>query len=153
MKKRKPKTVKTAKKLKVKTKTKAKARASKPAPRRKTDEGLKGKAQYQHFFDLLNEKRQDILSIVKDKEAEVGYEEIGDEADVASQTFEREMMYEVANGERIILDDIEAALRKIEKDDFGNCESCHNKISAVRLNAMPWARYCIACQSRAESPA
>lgn len=142
--------MKTAKKMKTKTK----AKADKPATaRKKAAPGIKGKSQYQHFFNLLNNKREDILNLVKGKEAEIGYGEIGDEADVASQTFDREMMYEVTNSERIIIDDIEAALRKIEKNDFGNCENCHNKISAVRLNAMPWARYCIDCQSRTEASA
>ncbi len=63
------------------------------------------------------------------------------------------MMFEVTNSERMMLDEIEAALRRIEKNNYGNCELCSKKISAVRLNAMPWARYCIACQVAAETPA
>jgi DnaK suppressor protein len=62
------------------------------------------------------------------------------------------MMFEMTNGERIVLDDIEAALRKIEKGDFGVCESCHKKITSQRLKAMPWARYCIVCQTQTEGP-
>lgn len=107
-------------------------------------------AKFKKIYDILSKKREDILSTVKQKEENLAYNEIGDEADVASQTFEREMMFELSNGERMVLDDIEAALRKIEKDDFGNCESCHKKITQVRLHAMPWARYCIYCQSRSE---
>ncbi len=101
---------------------------------------------------LLLAKRDELLAMVKHKDSEFSDGEIGDEADVASQTLEREMMFEMTNGERIILDDIEAALRRIEKGDFGSCESCRKKISAERLRAMPWARYCIQCQSRNESP-
>ena len=101
---------------------------------------------------LLLAKRDELLAMVKHKDSEFSDGEIGDEADVASQTLEREMMFEMTNGERIILDDIEAALRRIEKGDFGSCESCRKKMSAERLRAMPWARYCIQCQSRNESP-
>ena len=90
--------------------------------------------------------------MVKHKEGEISSGDIGDEADVASQTFEKEMMFEMSNGERIVLDDIEAALRKIEKGEFGFCESCRKKITSQRLKAMPWARYCIECQTRTESP-
>ncbi len=107
-------------------------------------------AKFKKFYDLLSKKRDDIKNTTKQKEENLGYNEIGDEADVASQTFEREFMFELTNGERKILDDIEAALRKIEKDDFGMCESCRKKITDQRLRAMPWARYCIACQSRNE---
>jgi len=109
-------------------------------------------SKFKKFYEILSKKREDILSTVKQKEEDLAYKEIGDEADVASQTFEREMMFELSNGERMVLDDIEAALRKIEKDDYGNCESCHKKITDVRLHAMPWARYCIGCQSRNEAP-
>ncbi|MBI3012142.1 MAG: TraR/DksA C4-type zinc finger protein [Elusimicrobia bacterium] len=110
-------------------------------------------AQFKQFQTLLSSKREEILQTVKQKEQEISYGEIGDEADVASQTFEREMIFELNNGERMILDDIEAALRRLEKNNFGGCESCNKKISDQRLRAMPWARYCIHCQTRTESPA
>lgn len=113
----------------------------------------KNGGSFKQYQDLLSKKRDDILRTVKDKEVDLSHADVGDEADVASQTFEREMMFEMTNGERIILDDIEAALRKIEKGDFGVCESCRKKITGERLRAMPWARYCIQCQTLTESPA
>ena len=109
--------------------------------------------QYRHFQEILDKKREDILKMVKHKEENMSQGDVGDEADVASQTFERELLFEMEDSERIILDDIEAALRKIEKGEFGVCESCGKAITVQRLKAMPWARYCIACQSRTESPA
>ena len=81
------------------------------------------------------------------------YRKAADYAGASPVTFEREMLFEMANGERIILDDIEAALRKLEKGGFGMCESCGKRILNERLRAMPWARYCIACQTRTEVPA
>ena len=109
-------------------------------------------SQFKSFQEVLEKKRDDILKMVTHNEDNLA-KDVGDEADVASQTFERDMMFEMNSGERIILDDIEAALRKIEKGDFGLCESCRKKISSERLKAMPWARYCIQCQSRTEAPA
>lgn len=108
--------------------------------------------EHKHFQSILLNKRNEILNIEKQKEGDLTLGEIGDEVDVASQTFEREMMFEMTNGERIILDNIEAALRKIEKGEFGFCESCRKKIPHERVRAMPWARYCIQCQVRIESP-
>jgi DnaK suppressor protein len=112
----------------------------------------KSRGTYSRFLNILNKKREDILKVVKKTDASVTVSAIGDEADVASQTFERELMFEMNDSERVILDDIEAALRKMEKGEFGICESCHKKISGERLRAMPWARYCIQCQARTEAP-
>jgi DnaK suppressor protein len=103
------------------------------------------------FQEVLEKKRDDILKMVTHNEENLT-RDVGDEADVASQTFERELLFEMEDGERVILDDIEAALRKIEKGEFGICESCRKGISVPRLKAMPWARYCISCQARAERP-
>lgn len=140
---KKKKTVTAAKKAQSPTKTSAPAKAAAPA---------KPLGNLQKFANMLNTKREDILNTGRNKEVDLTFSDIGDEADVASQTFEREMMFELTNGDRIVLDDIEAALRKIEKGNFGICESCGQRIGVERLNAMPWARYCISCQSRAESP-
>ncbi len=161
MKKKKKSKLKSKPKRKAGTKPKAKkvaakmsrAPAEKPLIRKfRNGPGIKGN-QFQHFANILNQKRADILHTVEGKKSELTDVAIGDEADVATQTFEREMMFEVTNSERVVLDEIEAALRRIEKNDFGTCEFCHKKISAVRLNAMPWARYCIECQVRIETPA
>ena len=139
--------------MKKKAKKIRKSAKSKPGKTESKSSIRKNFGQYRRFQDRLVKKRDDILRIVKQKEGDITLGEIGDEADAASQTFEREMMFEMTNGERIILDDIEAALRKIEKGEFGICESCRKKITHERLHAMPWARYCIECQSRTEAPA
>ena len=139
---------KKGKRIKKKAAKAKRGRAAKRGARSKKAAGY-----YSRYQEILNRKREDILKVVKQNNADVGGAEIGDEADVASQTFERELMFEMNDGERVILDNIEAALRKIEKGEFGICESCHKKISNERLHAMPWARYCIQCQTRTEDPA
>lgn len=129
-----------------------KSAATKSKERRFPNTGpQKGAGKQSRFMDILARKREEILTAVQHKEADFALGEIGDELDVANQTFEREMMFEMTNGERVVLDDIEAALRKIEKGEFGFCESCRKKIPSARLQAMPWARNCIDCQSRTES--
>lgn len=124
----------------------------KSAAKNKSSKVLRAKkgGEHSHYADILVRKREDILNTVKQKDTDVSTSDIGDELDVANQTFERELMFELTNGERVVLDDIEAALRKIEKSEFGLCESCHKKIPSARLHAMPWARCCIQCQARNE---
>ena len=110
----------------------------------------KGTQQYEK---KLLQMRNALLDIVHRKqEAVLPDVEVGDEADVATRTSEREILFELSDNERQMLDAIEAALRKIEHSKFGVCESCGKKILSVRLKALPHARYCIGCQSRADTP-
>lgn len=45
------------------------------------------------------------------------------------------------------LDQIDAALQRIEDGTYGSCESCGNEVGADRLAAMPAAARCIDCAS------
>jgi RNA polymerase-binding transcription factor len=44
-----------------------------------------------------------------------------------------------------------AAVERIRSGEYGTCESCGKPIHAKRLEAVPWATLCVACQSVAES--
>jgi DnaK suppressor protein len=41
---------------------------------------------------------------------------------------------------------IDAALDRMAAGEFGACLACGEAISNRRLNAIPWAEYCIRCQ-------
>ena len=100
----------------------------------------------------LLEMRDDLIKTVRNQKIEESAEQdIGDDADKASQSIEKELLFELSDNERATLDHIEAALRKIDKGTYGTCESCRKPIPQPRLEALPFARYCIGCQSTAES--
>jgi DnaK suppressor protein len=44
---------------------------------------------------------------------------------------------------------VDAALERMASGDFGACLACGEAISNRRLNAIPWAEYCIRCQESA----
>ena len=133
----------------VKKKTTRKAASSKPTakaePISKRDLGpIKKK---------LIEMRDRLHATVKQKQ-ELDLDtsnEVGDEADQATSSQEKEMLFELNDNERAMLDQIEGSLRKMEKGAYGLCESCQKPIAKLRLEAVPFARYCIACQSSAEN--
>ena len=52
---------------------------------------------------------------------------------------------EVAQNEERLLEQVEAALGRIEAGTFGNCQECGREISRERLDAVPYARLCIEC--------
>ncbi len=69
-------------------------------------------------------------------------------ADSGQVTAERGEVEALAGTLRETLQDIDAALGKIEQGTYGLCESCGRPIAEARLEAMPAARLCIACASK-----
>ena len=51
----------------------------------------------------------------------------------------------LAQNEEQLLEDVEAALQRIEAGTYGNCERCGRKIPKERLDALPQAATCIEC--------
>ena len=67
-------------------------------------------------------------------------------ADMAADTFEREMSMNIVSSEQEILYQIDDALKRIDEGTFGICQQCNKPISMSRLKAVPYASMCIACQ-------
>ena len=64
-------------------------------------------------------------------------------ADMATSTYHRELDEGLEESAQTTLDEIEAALGRIEDGSYGVCEVCGKPIGAERLSAIPWARLCI----------
>jgi DnaK suppressor protein len=47
---------------------------------------------------------------------------------------------------------VEQALDRLEAGAFGVCLGCERPISPKRLEAIPWAEFCVECQERAGAP-
>lgn len=73
-----------------------------------------------------------------------------DVADRASNSYTKEFLFNRSAGDRQLLQLTEAALQRIREGTFGECVSCGNEINSKRLEAVPWAQYCIACQEKIE---
>jgi DnaK suppressor protein len=99
----------------------------------------------------LMDKRSDLLRMMRDKkQLDLQDVEIGDEIDSATQNIDKEILFELTDNEKAVLDAIDAALVKIDKGTYGLCDNCRSKIAEPRLNAIPWVRNCISCQAKAE---
>jgi DnaK suppressor protein len=85
------------------------------------------------------------------KETEMPEAEVGDDADMASQSLDKEVLFELNGNSQALLDQIEAALRRIAKGIYGRCEYCRCHIPRKRIQALPFARYCVNCQTSNES--
>jgi DnaK suppressor protein len=75
---------------------------------------------------------------------------IKDLGDQATTAYTREFLFELGNGDRRLLKEVLTALRKLDEGGFGECERCGETIAEKRLEALPFARYCIDCQRATE---
>ena len=101
----------------------------------------------------LLQQRQDIVNMYKrDQRAgqEASDDTTDDIVDRANNAYHRELMFALSDGERGLLLQVDEALKRIEQGTFGLCVHCGVAISAARLQAVPWARYCIDCQELQE---
>lgn len=106
------------------------------------------------FQQLLLLKRAEILGDVEFFEEEAlkksRLEAAGDlssmpihMADMGTDNFEQEFSLGLMENERKMVNEITAALWRIEEGVYGICEGTNKPISKPRLTANPWARYCI----------
>ncbi|MCH8217752.1 MAG: TraR/DksA C4-type zinc finger protein [Planctomycetes bacterium] len=112
------------------------------------------KAEIEHYKTLLLNKRREILFNVTN--IEVGalkksrQDAAGDlssmplhMADIGSDTFEQEFALGLVESERGLLQEIDEALERVESRTYGICQATHVMIRKARLQAQPWAKYCV----------
>ncbi len=107
-----------------------------------------------HFRQMLLEKRREILNNVNEIEDEAlkksRMDASGDlssmpihMADIGTDNYEQEFVLGLMDSERKLLREIDEALGRIDKKTFGVCEGTGKPIPKARLEAQPWARYCV----------
>jgi RNA polymerase-binding protein DksA len=71
-------------------------------------------------------------------------------ADLGTDNFEQEFTLSLLQNEEQLLEEISSALERIRQGTFGQCEECREEIPKVRLQALPYARYCVNCARKQE---
>ena len=118
------------------------------------------KQQLKHFRQLLITERaklaSEIRSIAQDT-SKTPREASGDlsaytlhMADMAADTYERELSMNIVSTEQALLYQIDDALKSIDEGTFGVCQQCDQQITMSRLKAVPYTSMCIACQRAKE---
>ena len=75
---------------------------------------------------------------------------VDDRAQLGSDNCWQEATIGLLENESARLEEINAALERIDERTFGSCEVCGQKISSTRLQAIPFARQCIECAHKAQ---
>ena len=122
------------------------------------------KAELENYRQQLFDLGKGLKSNVSDLEHEA-FQKAGGEAggnlsntplhmaDLASDNFEQEVAISLLETEEQRLEEIAAALQRIESGTFGRCEECQKEISKERLRVIPYARLCIVCANKAQAKA
>lgn len=103
--------------------------------------------------EKLLQQREEIMDLYRqDLKAgkEAANEGSDDIVDRANNAYNRELMFSLSDTERDTLRLVDRALDRIEKGTYGECRNCGKPIPEARLEAVPWARYCVDCQELAE---
>ena len=108
--------------------------------------------QLDYFKIKLLQKQLSLMDMVQRTE---GYGREKDRnsmdiGDMAVQSYTKEFLFGKSNEDRKILQMIVEALYRIENETFRYCTHCDNPIHPKRLEAVPWAGYCIECQGLME---
>ncbi len=72
-------------------------------------------------------------------------------AELGSDNADQELTLSLLGSEEDALDQIEAAIERIEDGSYGQCDTCGAKIPKSRLEAIPYAVKCVRCASQKES--
>jgi DnaK suppressor protein len=98
------------------------------------------------YRKVLLEKRQSVmagLGIKFDTLAKIGRVAEEDQAQLSHDEF---ISLRLNTLDYVQLKLIEEALDRIQAGDYGICLGCEEPIPAKRLQALPWAKYCVTCQ-------
>jgi len=107
------------------------------------------RTELDNFRAILTTKQGE-LARTKGKRDDIAIERTPDALDEVRLAAERELATRGLERESRLLRNIRAALARIEEGTYGACLDCDEEIGQKRLNAMPWATYCITCQQRAD---
>lgn len=111
------------------------------------------KKDLKRLQQILLDKKTEIVSqaeATKEKGMAFDPDDLPDEVDLASSEADQSMNLRLRDRERVLLKKIDKALRKIEDDEYGICESCGEEIDIKRLEARPVTDLCIRCKEEQE---
>ena len=111
------------------------------------------KKELKKFRELLEAKRRSVVDNAKKTLTDnmvLDPSDLPDEMDLASSEYLQSFTFRLRGREKVFLDKIERALRKIEDGSFGTCEECGEEITVKRLEARPETTLCIRCKEDQE---
>jgi len=108
------------------------------------------------YRKMLRKERERLHKEIEYIEQDISYADTGGSseladydqhpADTGSETYEREKDLAIRDSWREIIGRIDEAMGKIDRGTYGQCDRCGRDIPKERLDAIPYAIYCVECQ-------
>jgi DnaK suppressor protein len=107
-------------------------------------------SNYNQYRRVLEAKRKELLSGTSDRD-EIAIENAAEDFDRLQQQLNREVAIRNLDRQSTLLKSVQAALSRIEDESYGICLRCDEPIPEKRLQALPWAAYCVRCQEKIDA--
>lgn len=98
---------------------------------------------------ILEGRRNEASSALRNWDG-IAIEKTPDTLDEVQLARERDLAVWNLDRDSVLLRNVKAALSRIEDGSYGLCLNCDEEIQPKRLEALPWAKYCIVCQEDAD---
>jgi len=108
---------------------------------------------YSEIKKQLLEERQALLKEVYasyETCRELGQDGVPDIGDMSSVTYSRDVLFNLSETQKQRIFDIDAAIERIETNEYGICMECGEEIAPRRMEVRPFSRYCIECKTDIE---
>ena len=105
-------------------------------------------ARYRKVLEAKAEEVRRSMSAQKAAQVVARLDVPSDEGDLSQQHHEEWIFLNRNTIDMKLLREVSDALLRIDHDHYAICLECDEPISAKRLEAVPWARYCVTCQER-----
>lgn len=96
---------------------------------------------------VLRAKEVELMAGLKNRDG-LATEMEAEFGDQIQSALDRAIVIDALDRNSVLLREVRAALARVEDGTYGLCLGCEEPISAKRLAAVPWARFCIRCQER-----
>src|SRR3954465_1740508 len=107
------------------------------------------KAKFANYRKILEKKAEEVrqsMSAQKAAQVVARLDSPSDEGDLSQQHHEEWIFLNRNTIDMKLLSEVTDALHRIDAGSYGVCAECEEPISTKRLDALPWARYCVVCQ-------
>jgi DnaK suppressor protein len=107
------------------------------------------KVELEKFKKILEARQAELSGLLRNRD-EIVIEKAPDALDEVQLAGERELAIRNLDRDSNMLRQIRRALARITDGTFGTCLHCEEEISPKRMNAVPWAAFCIKCQEQVD---
>jgi len=105
--------------------------------------------EFDKYKQMLEAKQAELSGGLRNRD-DIVIEKTPDALDEVQLAGERELAIRNLDREANLLRHVRGALRRMADGSYGVCLHCEEDIKPKRLDAVPWAKYCIRCQEAAD---